>query len=63
MVCRAASRLGIDAGRDLLLAPQFEVEAHLFFQLALKPGAVEQHVESSSEFAGEAHVVLLRLSG
>ena len=60
---RPASRFGINAGGDLLLAAQFEVEAHLFIEFALKPAAVEQHVESSSQFAREAHVVLLRPSG
>jgi len=60
LVRGVAGRVGGETGGDLLLATQVEVQAHLFVKLTLKAAAMEEHVESSSKFAREAHVVLLQ---
>jgi hypothetical protein len=44
-----------NAGFDLFLLPQFAVQAHLFFQVAVELTAAKQHQEPSSEFNEPVH--------
>ena len=54
-VRRSPCVFGQDPRSDLLLAAQFKMKAHLLIQIALKPIAMEQHLQPSIEFSGKAH--------
>ena len=51
----AQERLAI----HLLLATQFEMEAHFFLQIALQLVAMEKHLDAALDFARQAHTLLL----
>jgi len=40
---------------DLLLLAKLQMKAHLFFQIAAELAAVEEHLQASQPFAGQAH--------
>ena len=42
-----------------LLLPQIEMEPHLLFKVGLEAATVQQHLQTSQNFAGHAHEVFL----
>jgi hypothetical protein len=56
---RLVGRFRCQACGNLLLAAQFEMKAHLFFKVAPKLAASQQHGDSPYEFTREAHFLSL----
>src|SRR6202035_1114999 len=60
-LCGGAGRVRRQACRDLLLPPKLDVELHLLIKLSLEPATVQQHVQSSQDFAGHANTGIVNL--